>query len=33
MSWLGRIAHARMVELGIDDGEGSNEVKIKKEEE
>lgn len=33
MSWLGRLAHARMVELGIDDGEGGSEVKIKKEEE
>lgn len=33
MSWLGRLAHARMVELGIDDGEEGNEVKIKTEEE
>lgn len=33
MSWLGRLAHARMVELGIDEGQGGNELKIKKEEE
>ena len=33
MGWLGRLAHARMVELGVDDGEGSSEVKMKKEEE